>query len=196
MPRQAILTYGVIAGEGIRAEELVPKKWTTTCRTAKTMKSSARRPCIVCQTRVKSKECQSSGAYDFGLVILLHHAEAGSRFDFHTAVVMPMAKIAEVMALQKSQGRGPNIGPDTMELHKQHRDELKERSGGRCLGDVVMVENIGVLPGGLAMEIRFKPIAIHRRMIRSAQLNNPTLDWYLTLEFQVKRDRPNQSIVK
>ncbi|KAJ6570521.1 hypothetical protein DFH09DRAFT_1153725 [Mycena vulgaris] len=254
----------VIAGEGIRAEELVPNKWTTRmCDLPDCKNYEKLNKCARCRTAMYcSKECQRAdwvhhkpccklatdfpppvdpqtggepplrrhlrlwnSRFDgslvcavivalelnkhpenidsFGLVISLQprpHVEAGSRFDFHAAVVMPMAKIAEVMALQKGQARGPNTGPGTMELHKQHRDELKERSGG--LEDfaavLVMAENIGphALPGGPAMEIRFKPIAVHRHMIRSAQLNNPTLDWYLTLEFQVKRDRPNQSIVE
>jgi hypothetical protein len=32
-------------------------------------------------------------------------------------------------------------------------------------------------------------------MVRSAQLTDPTLDWYTSLEIQVDRDLPNQAIV-
>ncbi|KAJ7510924.1 hypothetical protein B0H11DRAFT_1956601 [Mycena galericulata] len=139
----------------------------------------------------------------FGLIINLTprpHAEAGSRFDLVSAEVTPMAEMEAIMRLQNFQARTSNPGPTVMQLHKQHRDELKKRSGGQedYATVIVIAKNLGphALPGGMATEIRFKPIGVHRQMVRSAQLTDPTLAWYQTLLYQVKEDIPNREIVK
>ncbi|KAJ7113037.1 hypothetical protein C8R44DRAFT_797109 [Mycena epipterygia] len=138
-----------------------------------------------------------------GLVVSLRprpHAEAGSRFDLVSAVVTPMARIEDVMGYHRAQARSANPGPHVIELHRQHREALKKRTGG--LEDyatvIVIAQNIGphALPGGPSTEIRFKPIGVHKKMIQSPQLTDPTLAWYPTLEMQVKRDLPNQAIVQ
>ncbi|KAJ7161976.1 hypothetical protein C8R43DRAFT_316764 [Mycena crocata] len=138
---------------------------------------------------------------NFGLVVSLQprpHAEAGARFDLVDAVVTPMAKIEAVMGYRTAEAKAG--GPHVMELHKQHRDERKKGSGGEedyatC---VVMAQNLGLnrLPGGPRTEIRFKPIGVHRAMVHSAQLADPTLDWRLTLKHQVQDDIPNQEVVE
>ncbi|KAJ7906193.1 hypothetical protein B0H13DRAFT_2021511 [Mycena leptocephala] len=88
---------------------------------------------------------------------------------------------------------------DLLKLHKQHRDELKARTRGMedYATVIVVAKNLGehALPGGLFTETRFKPIGVHKQMVRSAQLTDPTLDWYTNLKIQVDRDIPNQAIV-
>ncbi|KAJ7086799.1 hypothetical protein B0H15DRAFT_950311 [Mycena belliarum] len=156
----------------------------------------------------------------WGLLINLQprpHNEAGSRFALVSAVVTPMPQLADLMSLQSLQAQGPNTGPGVMELHKQHRDALKKRSAGQedYATVIVVARNAGphTLPGGMSMEIRrvaflldlscmttsyhrFKPIQVHRKLVRSAQLNDSTLDWHLSLKTQVEHDMPNQTIVQ
>ncbi|KAJ7445840.1 hypothetical protein FB451DRAFT_791947 [Mycena latifolia] len=159
---------------------------------------------LVCATIVALKLNEHPENIDkLGLIITLRprpHAEAGSRFDLVSAVVTPMAEIVDLMGLQSLQAQGPNHGPTVMELHKQHRDALKKRTAGQedYATVVVIARNVGphALPGGMSTEVRFKPIGVHRKMARSAQLNDPTLDWYLSLEIQVERDLPNKAIVE
>ncbi|KAF8175474.1 hypothetical protein K438DRAFT_1979702 [Mycena galopus ATCC 62051] len=139
----------------------------------------------------------------FGLVVTLHprpHKEAGARFQLVSAVVTPMAElVAKYILILGSQSQGPEHGPNLMKLHKQHRDELKARTGGMedYATMVIMATNAGEhpLPGGLQTEMRFKPLGIHMKLVRSAQLTDPTLDWYTSLKIQVDRDMPNQAIV-
>ncbi|KAJ7741182.1 hypothetical protein DFH07DRAFT_1064039 [Mycena maculata] len=138
---------------------------------------------------------------EFGLVVTLQprpHAEAGARFNLVSAVVAPMTEIEAISRLGR-QSRGPEHGPTTMQLHQQHRDAMKKRSGGQedYAAVVVIAQNLGphALSGGMSTVIRFKPIQVHRKMVRSAQLTDPTLAWYQSLEMQVERDIPNQEIV-
>ncbi|KAJ7161972.1 hypothetical protein C8R43DRAFT_1123679 [Mycena crocata] len=60
---------------------------------------------LICATIVAlNLHKRPSNIDTFGLVVSLHprpHAEAGARFDFISAVVTPMAEIAEIMECQK-----------------------------------------------------------------------------------------------
>ncbi|KAF7334540.1 hypothetical protein MVEN_02283800 [Mycena venus] len=136
---------------------------------------------------------------DFGIVVTLHprpHKEAGARFQFISAVVTPMAEMVVkfIMALG-----GAEHGKTLLKMHQQHRDELKARTNGMedYATMIVIATNTGehALPGGLATEIRFKPLGIHKNFVRSAQLNDQSLDWYSNLKIQVNRDIPNQALV-
>ncbi|KAJ6589334.1 hypothetical protein B0H19DRAFT_1103618 [Mycena capillaripes] len=136
---------------------------------------------------------------NFGLVVTLHprpHAEAGARFHLVSAVVMPMAEL--VVTFVDVPAR-PGHGSTLMQLHKEHRDELKARTKGMedyaTMVIVAMNKGPHALPGGLQTEIRFKPLGVHKKLIRSAQLNDPTLDWLTTLRNQVDGDHPNQTLV-
>ncbi|KAJ7263145.1 hypothetical protein B0H12DRAFT_1103553 [Mycena haematopus] len=159
---------------------------------------------LVCATIVALDLNKHPENFDkFGLVVKLNprpHKEAGSRFKLISAVVMPMAEvITKYIMILGSQSQGPEHGPNLMKLHKQHRDELKAKTGGMedYATMIVVATNVGehALPGGLQTEIRFKPIGIHMKLVRSAQLTDPTLDWYSSLQMQVDRDIPNQAIV-
>ncbi|KAJ7186434.1 hypothetical protein C8R46DRAFT_1057186 [Mycena filopes] len=140
-----------------------------------------------------------------GLVIILHprpHAEAGSRFSFVSAMVTPIQEMMDQF-LQYHTNQAVDAaagGPNLMELHQQHRAELKTRSAGQedFATMFVVARNVGphALPGGPDTEIRFKPIGVHRRMVRSPQLTDPTLDWYTTLKYQIERDIPNRAVVQ
>ncbi|KAJ6602811.1 hypothetical protein DFH09DRAFT_1125577 [Mycena vulgaris] len=158
---------------------------------------------LVCATIVALELHKHPANIDaFGLVVTLTprpHAEAGARFDLFSAKVRPMAEIEVLMGFQRTQARSGGTSPHVMELHRQHRAALKARTGGveDYATMVVIAQNRGphALPGGLSTEIRFKPIGVHRQMVRSAQLTDPTLNWYSSLEIQVQRDIPNQAIV-
>ncbi|KAJ6620497.1 hypothetical protein B0H10DRAFT_2021813 [Mycena sp. CBHHK59/15] len=138
-----------------------------------------------------------------GLVITVYprpHPEAGSRFNLVSAIVTPMGAMENIMALQDKQATSQNTGPTVIEVHKQQREALKKRSGGQedFATVIVIAKNLGphALPGiEYDTEIRFKPIGVHRKMVRSAQLTDPTLDWYSTLKFQIERDIPNRQMV-
>ncbi|KAJ6511186.1 hypothetical protein C8R45DRAFT_1207878 [Mycena sanguinolenta] len=140
---------------------------------------------------------------NFGLVVTLHprpHKEAGSRFKLISAVVTPMEEVmTKFILLLGSQSQGLEHGVNLMKLHKQHRDELKARTKGMedYATMIVVATNTGdnALPGGLQTEIRFKPIGIHKKLVGSAQLTDPTLDWHSSLMRQVEKDTPNQRIV-
>ncbi|KAJ7874463.1 hypothetical protein B0H13DRAFT_2057635 [Mycena leptocephala] len=155
---------------------------------------------LVCATIVALKLNKHPENIDnFGLVVTLHprpHHEAGSRFQLISAVVTPMA---EMMAVYMASLEAQAHAVDLLKLHKQHRDELKARTRGMedYATVIVVAKNLGehALSGGLSTETRFKPIGVHKQIVRSAQLTDPTLDWYTSLKIQVDRDIPNQAIV-
>ncbi|KAJ7884163.1 hypothetical protein B0H14DRAFT_3857189 [Mycena olivaceomarginata] len=126
---------------------------------------------------------------NLGLVITLRpraHPEAGSRFKLVSARTAPLSIMMAIMVVtQRSQARGPASGPNLADLHQQHRDEQRAKTGGMEDYAAVMViaNNDGSLPGGLvSTEIRFKPVSIQQHLVRSPQLTDPTLDWYASLE--------------
>ncbi|KAJ7320693.1 hypothetical protein DFH08DRAFT_818955 [Mycena albidolilacea] len=87
---------------------------------------------------------------NFGLMITLHprpHKEAGSRFQFISAAVTPMPEMVDkfIMTLGAQSQQGADHGPNLMKLHKQHHDELKERTGGMedYATMTVVVRNVG-----------------------------------------------------
>jgi hypothetical protein len=88
------------------------------------------------------------------------HKEAGSRFQFISTAVTPMTEMVDkfIMTLGAQSQQGADHGPNLMKLHKQHRDELKERTGGMedYATIVVVVRNVGehALPGAVKTEIR------------------------------------------
>ncbi|KAJ6580677.1 hypothetical protein B0H19DRAFT_1112067 [Mycena capillaripes] len=142
---------------------------------------------------------------NFGLVVTLHprpHPQAGSRFQLVSAVVTPLAELMKALVgYQQAQARGGDVGPNLAELHKRHREQKKQESGGEEDYAVILAiaKNEGSHPlAGVAvsMEVRFKPINVHRKIVTSAVLTSSTLDWYASLEYQVNQDLPNQERVR
>ncbi|KAJ7704164.1 hypothetical protein B0H16DRAFT_1747739 [Mycena metata] len=147
---------------------------------------------------------QPSNIDTLGMLITLRprpHPEAGARFQLVSAEVIPMAQMMAILVdYQQAQARaGADVGPTLAELHQQHRDALRAKSGGTedYATSIVIARNEGPypLPGEHNMEVRFKPLNIHRKFVRSPMLTDPTLDWYGSLEYQVNNDVPNREKV-
>ncbi|KAJ7058527.1 hypothetical protein C8F01DRAFT_1148462 [Mycena amicta] len=136
-----------------------------------------------------------------GLVIKLlprPHREVGARFELQAVEVLPMVAIKAIMSMEDAQAKSANPGPTLLELHKTHRDQLKaDTRGQEDYATVVVIANNGgpnPLPGGKQMEVRFKPTHVHKKLIQSAQLRDPTLDWRSTLKMQIDNNYPNVGI--
>ncbi|KAJ7330869.1 hypothetical protein DFH08DRAFT_881970, partial [Mycena albidolilacea] len=141
---------------------------------------------------------------NLGLVITLRpraHPQAGSHFKLVSARTAPLSIMMAIMvATQRSQARGPASGPNLAELHQPHRDEQRVKTGGMedYAAVIVIANNDESLPGGLvSTEIRrIQAVSIQQHLVRSPQLMDTTLDWYVSLEYQVEHDRPNQGRVR
>ncbi|KAJ7659322.1 hypothetical protein DFH06DRAFT_439300 [Mycena polygramma] len=98
---------------------------------------------------------------NFGLVVTLQprpHAEAGARFRLVSAVLTPLREMQTLY-----------MPGQLVQMHEQHRDELKAETNG--LQDyatvVVTASNDGphALPGGFRTEHRFKPVCVSKKMV-------------------------------
>ncbi|KAK7018412.1 hypothetical protein R3P38DRAFT_2982630 [Favolaschia claudopus] len=155
---------------------------------------------LVCATIVALElNAHPENIDDFGIIVLLRprpHKEAGARFKLHAASVVPMQDMTDIYL--KHPGIDRAQIEEIFRLHRQHRDELKAKSGGTedYATMLLIAQNDGdhAVPGGTEFEMRFKPIAIHRKLVESPALVDPTLDWYISLKIQINRNMPNQSL--
>lgn len=86
------------------------------------------------------------------------------------------------------------------EMHKIKREELQRESNGECdYGTMaVFASNTGPgkLEGDLDGEIRFKPLSVSWKMIRSSRFYaDQTMDWKESLRIQIDQDLPNRPVV-
>ncbi|KAJ6472281.1 hypothetical protein C8R47DRAFT_1221788 [Mycena vitilis] len=129
---------------------------------------------LVCASIVAMRlNKRPSNIDNFGLVVTLQprpHAEAGARFRLVSAVLTPLR---EMQALY--------MPGQLVQMHEQHRDELKAETNG--------------LQVARRVANRASPVCVSKKMVRSARLTDPTLDWYISLKMQVDGNLPTQQIV-
>jgi len=134
----------------------------------------------------------------FGMVVTLYprpHAEVGSRFTLVSADVVPMDEITEIMSMTPG-----SVGIESLSTHKRERAALRKRSGGEedFATMVIIALNKGStpLPGEEhGIEIRFKPLAISRKLVRSPQLVDVNIAWYASLHYQIDQDIPSRGMI-
>ncbi|KAJ7608392.1 hypothetical protein FB45DRAFT_946600 [Roridomyces roridus] len=156
---------------------------------------------LVCATIVALElNAHPSNIDNFGLVINLRprpHTEAGARFDLVSAVVTPMLQMYGMMGVA-AEVTATNGAGNILAMHMQQREMLKRNTHGQedFATVIVIAHNEGphAISGAVEKEIRFKPIAVQKRMIRSPALADPTLNWYTSLHFQVQENIPSHTI--